>query len=127
VENHLTRNGLIQRGPLSQAEDSHNLLPVLKGTGEGVRTSLVHSTWERTGFGIRQGDWVLINAKTGYSRKPKGDWEARHGYVPDAGNPVELYNLKEDIGQRRNVAETHPERVHQLQELLKEIRGAGTK
>jgi arylsulfatase A len=111
--------------PEGQAEDSHNLLPVLDGTGRRVRTSLVHSTWERTGFGIRHGDWVLIDTKTGYSRKPKGGWEQRHGYEPDDDIEVELYNLSKDIGQRENLAENHPERVRQMQALLKEIRASG--
>jgi arylsulfatase A len=111
--------------PAGQAEDSHNLLPVLRGTGKGVRTSLVHSTWERTGFGIRQDGWVLINTKTGYARKPKSGWNERHGYPDDDGSAVELYNLKEDIGQRRNVAAEYPERVQYLQRHLKTLQAEG--
>jgi len=111
--------------PKGQAEDSHNLLPLLKGTGSGVRTSLVHSTWKQTGFGIREGDWVLINEKTGYARKPKEGWEQRHGYVADDDAAVELYNLKEDIGQRNNVAADYPERVEALRRLLETIRKKG--
>ena len=106
--------------PEGQAQDSISLLPVLKGNGE-VRTSVVHSTWEKTGFGIRQGDWVLINEKTGYARKPPANWTERNGYESDDELPVELYTLKEDIGQRHNVAADYPERVEELQKLLKTI------
>jgi arylsulfatase A len=106
--------------PDGQAEDSQNLLPVLKGTGP-VRTSVVHSTWESSGFAIREGDWVLIDARNGYSRYPPESWSKRHGYAEDDDLPVELYNLKTDIGQRTNVAEQYPERVQSLQNLLHEI------
>jgi hypothetical protein len=38
---------------------------------------------------------------------------------------VELYNLKDDIGQRHNLAAGHPEKVTELQALLKKIRDQG--
>ena len=46
----------------------------------------------------------------------------KHGYAADDGQPVKLYNLKEDIGQRLNLAAEHPERVAEMQALLKQIR-----
>jgi len=39
--------------------------------------------------------------------------------------PAELFNLIEDIGQRNNLAAEHPERVAELQKLLKQIREQG--
>lgn len=39
-----------------------------------------------------------------------------------SGLEVGLYNLAEDIGQRYNLAERHPEKVRNLQTLLHEIR-----
>jgi arylsulfatase A len=38
---------------------------------------------------------------------------------------VELYNLKEDIGQRHNLAEKNPDKIIQMQELMKKIRTQG--
>jgi arylsulfatase A len=111
--------------PIGQAEDSVSLLPVLDGTGKGIRTMLVHSTWKGTGFGIRQNEWVLINAKTGYARPPKADWTERHGYPEDNNPEAELYNLKRDIGQRKDVAEVYPERVMQMQTILTQIQEDG--
>jgi arylsulfatase A len=35
---------------------------------------------------------------------------------------VKLYNLKEDIGQRHNLAADQPERVAEMQALLQQIR-----
>jgi len=110
--------------PKGQAEDSHNLLPVLEGAGS-ARSSNVHSTWERTGLGIRSDEWVLINEKTGYARLAKYGWLERHGYGSDDDQEVELYNLSNDVGQRHNVASEYPERVEQLKSLLKSIQNKG--
>ena len=47
----------------------------------------------------------------------KGDWKL-HYYFEDDG--IELYNLSEDIGERNNLAKTHPEKKEELLKLLKE-------
>ena len=111
--------------PEDQAEDSHNLLPLLDGSASSARPTLVHSTWERTGFGLRSGDWVLINKPTGYARKPKHDWLKRHDYPTEDDSPVELYNLAKDIGQRHNLAGKNPERVQAMQAALKTLQDDG--
>ncbi|MDG1242104.1 MAG: arylsulfatase [Opitutae bacterium] len=111
--------------PDDQAEDSHNLLPLLDGSMQGVRPALVHSTWERTGFGLRTGDWVLINKPTGYARPATNDWLTRHDYPADDDSPVELYNLADDIGQRHNLATENPERVEAMQAILKNLQDDG--
>jgi len=110
--------------PKGQAEDSFNLLPVLEGKG-AVRNAVVHNSWAKAGFGIRQGDWVLIDKKTGYAHNPPKGWDKETGVEPDDGLPFELYNLKEDIGQRHDLAAEFPERVKALKELLNTIRKKG--
>lgn len=49
----------------------------------------------------------------------KGDWKLIE-YFED--NTFELYNLAEDIGERRNLAEKHPQKVHELHELMRRWR-----
>ena len=110
--------------PDDAAEDSHNLLPLLKGEVESVRDSHIHNTKENH-YAIRQGDWLLIDAPTGYVSGANAGWEQRHHYKPDTGAAVELYHLKIDIAQKHNVAAEHPERVAGLQALLKKIREQG--
>ena len=39
------------------AEDSHDLLPLLKGQVKSIRTSHVHNTFDHT-WALREGDWV---------------------------------------------------------------------
>ena len=110
--------------PATAAEDSHNLLPLLKGEVEAVRTTHVHNTKEDH-YAIRHGDWVLIDTRTGYVSMSNKKWEARHGYTSRDQSPVELYNLKTDLAQKHNVAAEHPEKVAELKALLKKIRAQG--
>jgi arylsulfatase A len=110
--------------PADAAEDSHNLLPLLKGEVASVRTTHIHNT-SKDRYAIRDGDWLLVDGKDGYGSKRDAGWEKRHNYEPDTQTPSELYNLKTDIGQKHNLAAEHPERVTGLQALLKKIREQG--
>ncbi len=106
------------------AEDSHNLLPLLKGDVDSVRTTHIHNT-KTNSYAIRHGDWVLVDDKSGYVSGKNKAWEEKHNYPADDKGPVELYNLKEDIGQRKNLAEANADKVTELQALLKKIREQG--
>ena len=110
--------------PDNAAEDSHNLLPLLKGDIEAVRTTHVHNT-NKDHYAIRHGDWLLIDTRTGYVSGADKEWEARHGYKSSGTSPGELYNLKTDLSQKHNVAAEHPDKVAELKALLKKIREQG--
>lgn len=110
--------------PDDAAEDSHDLMPVLRGESDRVRRSHVHNTYEDQ-WAIRDGDWLLIDARNGYRSKGYQEWEKRHGYPADDDLPVELYDLSEDIGQKTNLAAEHPEKVKEMQVLLERIRLQG--
>ena len=50
-----------------------------------------------------------------------GDWKGvRVGLAKDAAAPLELYNLKADPGEERNVAARHPEVVQQMLSILEQ-------
>lgn len=112
--------------PDNSAEDSHDFLPYLRGdTSTGPRTSMVHNT-NPNHYALREGEWLLIDAPTGYtSRKAPPEWNRKHGQPDDDGQAVELYHLKQDPGQRHNLAAEHPERVESLRALLKRLREQG--
>ncbi|MEZ6064703.1 MAG: arylsulfatase [Planctomycetaceae bacterium] len=110
--------------PDDAAHDSHNLLPILRGEVDSVREHLVHNT-NAGGYAIRSGDWLLIDGKSGHISRVDAGWLARHEYPADNEQPVELYNLAEDIGQRRNLAAEHSEIVQQMQQRLRVIREQG--
>jgi len=59
------------------------------------------------GNAIREGDWKLISPLK----------VAR--FLEDAGSGEwELYNLKDDIGETKNLANQYPEKVERLKRLL---------
>ncbi|MEO1530245.1 MAG: sulfatase-like hydrolase/transferase, partial [Planctomycetota bacterium] len=62
--------------------------------------------------GVRRGDWKYL--------KPKAHF---YGYaIEEDRRPVhELYNLKTDVGERNNVAESNPEIVRELQTLMRTL------
>lgn len=110
--------------PDDAAEDSHDLLPLLKGQRSTVRATHIHNT-KANSYAIRQGDWVLIDGKSGYISGRDKNWEAKRDYPADDKQPTELYNLKSDIGQKHNLAAKEPDRVKAMQALLKKIRDQG--
>ncbi|MEY3607825.1 MAG: Arylsulfatase, partial [Verrucomicrobiota bacterium] len=110
--------------PPNSAEDSHDLLPLLRGETAPVRTAHVHNT-NANGYAIRAGDWVLILARDGYVSTRDRAWESRHKYSADDTAEVELYNLRVDLAQRHNVATAHPARVAELTALLQQLRAQG--
>ena len=112
--------------PGNAAADSFNFQPWLKGEVKTPpRSTMVHNTNPKN-YAIRDGDWLLVDAKSGYtSTKPSPAWNKKHHQAPDDDQPVELYNLKDDIGQRNNLAAEQPKKVTELQMLLGRIRDQG--
>ena len=111
--------------PDDAAVDSHDMLPYLKGEADTIRTSHVHNTRSKA-FAVREGDWLLINARSGtHTNKGAESWEQRHNYPEDDGKDYELYNLKQDIGQRNDLADENPDKVKAMQALLNQIREDG--
>jgi arylsulfatase A len=109
--------------PDNAAEDSHNLLPLFQGGTTPVRETHVHNTTAT--YAIRHGDWVLVDAKDGYISKIDPNWETRHAYSADDSQPAELYNIRDDIAQKKNLAAVHPEKLEELRSLLKKIQQQG--
>lgn len=114
--------------PRNSAEDSFNFLPYLRGeTDKGPRTAMVHNTNSGV-YAIREGDWVLVNVSptaSGSSEAPgkPGKTNRKPAGKPKAG--AELYNLREDIGQKENLVSQHPDRVEALKKLLDKLHSQG--
>ncbi|HEY5910783.1 MAG TPA: sulfatase [Verrucomicrobiae bacterium] len=86
--------------------DGVNLLPYLTGSKAGVPHETLY--WRFGGqIAIRKGAWKLVKAP-GLS--------AGTGALGGTANTegAELYNLREDIGEKNNLAAREPEKVHQL-------------
>jgi arylsulfatase A-like enzyme len=96
--------------PDNAGEDSFNLLPLLLGEDRPVREHAVNCSM--TGVpSVRQGPWKLILASG------SGGW-TKGG---DESQPLQLYNLVDDLGETKNLAAEQPERVAAMQQLLEKI------
>ncbi|MEZ5041682.1 MAG: sulfatase [Saprospiraceae bacterium] len=90
------------------AFDGISLVPVLKNPQADIKQRELY--WHYPHYyhtttpvsAIRQGDWKLLE------------------FLED--NHLELYNLKEDIGEKNNLEKTNPEKAKELLELLSEWR-----
>jgi arylsulfatase A len=88
--------------------DGISYAPLLKGNeaGQAKHKYLYFELNSPHKRGVRAGDWVAIQEKVTTSN-------------PDA-DPIELYNLKDDLAQKNNIAATHPGKVAELREMIRE-------
>ena len=95
-------------------EDSVSILPALLGKAQKpLREALVHHSISGK-FSIRQGRWKLEFCPGSGGWSSPGDAQATKQGLPK----VQLYDMTEDIGERRNQEAEHPEIVKQLTALL---------
>ncbi|RLS55332.1 MAG: arylsulfatase [Planctomycetota bacterium] len=99
--------------PVNAGEDSFSILPLLKGQDQPVREHAVSCASVGTP-GLRVGPWKLIAAPA-----------AQGGDAVRNLPQVQLYHLSDDLGETTDLAEKHPERVAEMQQLLEKIIRAG--
>lgn len=90
--------------PANHVIDGVSFLPLL--TERGTLKRNAYFTWFPhliPAVSVRQGDWKLIR---------------RFEWHPDYPDLLELYNLKDDIGETTNLAEKTPDRVAELNALI---------
>src|SRR5262249_11378714 len=98
------------RGEQGRVTDGLSLLPLLKQTGDIRRDALYwhyphySNQGGKPGGAVRRGDYKLIE------------------FYEDGR--LELYNLKEDIGEKNDLAAKMPDKVKELHGLLKDWRKA---
>jgi arylsulfatase A-like enzyme len=104
-----------QAVPEDEREDSEEVLPALLGQSAQGRETLV----EHAGvLSLRQGTWKMI--EPGKGPKVFAQTNTETGQLPQP----RLFNLEEDPGETRDLAEELPEKVKELEEMLKGIRAA---
>ena len=100
----------------TEGEDSYNLLPAIASEAEvaPIREATVHHSIAGQ-FTIRQGDWKLLLSPSsgGWSAPKPNDSKALASL-----SPVQLYNMKTDPSEQKNVEAQHPEKVAELRSLL---------
>lgn len=105
--------------PETCGEDSFGLLPLLTGEADTVPRPpvVMHSISGK--FAVRQGDWKFIECRG------SGGWSLPENRVPDDAPADQLYNLREDVGERENLFRARPDTVSRLQAVLNRIRESG--
>ncbi len=103
--------------PDNAAEDSFSLMPLLTKEGEFKRESTIHHSVNGN-FAYRKGDWKLIMAPG------SGGWSfPKPGQEPEGTPEFQLYNLKDDIAETKNLVKQDTLRFQELKsELGIEIR-----
>ncbi|MFD2888132.1 sulfatase family protein [Chitinophaga cymbidii] len=96
-----------------EAPDSFDMLAQLLGNSQKDRQYLV----EQGGpLSIIAGGWKYITPANGPKMMPRVGIETGRDQAP------QLYNLKNDINERTNLAEEHPDKVKELAALLEKVK-----
>lgn len=95
--------------PPDRPFDSYDLTPVLKQTGKSKRETIFYYRGYEL-MAVRHGAWKMhLKTQTGYGQ-PKAE----------VHNPPLVYNLEEDPGETRNVANDYPHVIHALNQVIRE-------
>lgn len=99
-----------------EGPDSFDVLTALLGKTKQGREHLVE---HGRGLALRQGHWKYIPPNKG----PR----INKNTATELGNSPEplLYNLQSDIGERQNLAKSHPEKLQQMANALEKIKTSG--
>lgn len=103
------------RMPKGAAPDSYNRLGNLLGQDKEDRPWLIEQAANNS-LSVRTKEWKLIDGTDGPKMIPWGP-KIETGYSPTP----QLYKMKE-AGEQMNVAEQYPEKVFELQRILRKVR-----
>lgn len=84
--------------------DGISVLPTILGKRQNLSNRYLYWEFFERGFqqAVRKGEWKAIR--------------------PAVGEPLELYNLKRDLSESRNIAANHPKVVAEMESILKTAR-----
>ncbi len=94
----------IARTRAPEGIDGISILPTLQGQTQTNRHEFLYWEFHEKGFqqAARSGDWKVVR--------------------PQADAPLELYNLKTDLGEKQNVATNNPTLIAKFEDYLKTAR-----
>jgi arylsulfatase A len=96
--------------PDHAGEDSFSLVPLFRGGDQPVRQSAVSASI-RGVPALRLGSWKYIPAPG------SGGWSGGN----EESQPVQLYNLADDLGETKNLASAMPQKVEEMSVLLETL------
>ena len=98
------------------AVDSRNQLPALLGEDKEGRDYVVEVAQT---LSVSDGEWKYISPSN------RASYSALTRTETGCSEEEQLYNLREDIGEKRNLAAEHPEIVEAMRELLEQEKAKG--
>jgi len=106
-------------GSSETGPDSENLLDTFLGKSQKGRESFILEATSRTA--LRSGDWAMIPPYNGPAVQNQVNIELGNS------SDYQLYNLKDDPGQKNNLAQSNPEKLKEMKKKYQEIRGDNSK
>jgi arylsulfatase A len=110
--------------PNDAGEDSFDISPLLRGEkpAKPIRSGMVHVNYGSYSLAIREGDWKLILPASAYIVK---DGTITPDTIVDnkgkgQNEKFQLYNLRTDPGEAKNLFAQEPVKVNELFAALKE-------
>ena len=102
------------------AEDSYDILPALLGETlpRPLREALIVHSADGV-FAVRQGPWKWIEGR------PHADVRPEERKARAAEYKQQLYNLRDDPEEKRDLLERYPEQARRLAALLQKYRDQG--
>jgi arylsulfatase A len=112
--------------PADRVIDGSDFLPALEGKKIERKTPLFWHYFRALGeprVAMRQGDWVILAHCTPLPKGAGGSLMSGDMQAIKAAKltTFELYNLKDDLSQTRDLAKQEPERVRQMSERLRTL------
>ena len=99
-----------------KSRDGENLMETLLGKSNKERNSLVFEATGRTGY--RKGKWVMIPPYKGPA------WDSYTNIELGNDTVFQLYNIKDDINQQNNLADSNPELLKEMVTEYNKITGS---
>lgn len=115
--------------PNDAAEDSFNMLPAMLGTATTTLRPLFIAQAFAGGrdLSIRKGNWKYLNHTGSGGNNYQNSPGLRPFILADTSPkaPGQLYDLKNDPGETKNLYDEHPDMVKELKQLLDDAKKSG--
>ncbi|MBM3785331.1 MAG: arylsulfatase [Acidobacteria bacterium] len=110
--------------PNDAAEDGYDVSPAWLGKRQPkpIRAATVHHSINDK-YAVRQGEWVYIDDNATHGPAEPQWWRDQYGIKPHS-LPGELFHLKSDPREQKNLYDSEPARVKAMKALLDQYRAA---
>ncbi len=112
--------------PNDAAEDSYDISAALFGRPRrsAIREATVHHSMNNE-YAIRQGDWVFLESPKSAHGAAEPEWFRQKHAISKHSEPAELFHLKEDLRETKNLYAQYPDRVKAMRALLEKYKQDG--